>query len=58
MVQIKVVEYEISYKQVSGRVCLSLSQEWSSEADRLNKSNWEIGEMWVPNISRDKGLFL
>ncbi len=29
-----------------------------TEADRLNKSNREIGEMRATNISRDKGLFL
>ncbi len=29
-----------------------------TEVDRQNKSNWEIGEMRAPNISRNKGLFL
>ncbi len=32
---------------------------WHSEpeVDRLNNSNWEIGEMRASNISKDKGLF-
>ncbi len=30
---------------------------WEPKTDRLNKSNWEIGEMRASNISRDKGLF-
>ncbi len=41
-----------------------ISFDWDSftnifpEADRLNKSNREIGEMRAPNISKDNGLFL
>ncbi len=30
----------------------------ASEANRLNKSNWEIGEKRAPSINRDKGFFL
>ncbi len=29
-----------------------------TEVDWQNRSNWEIGEMRAPNISRDNGLFL
>ncbi len=44
------------YNELKQETRFTLSS--TPEADRLNKSNQEIGEMRAPNISRDNGLFL
>ncbi len=43
--------------EISELVDTFVSTKPRREADRLNKSNREIGEMREPNINRDKGAF-